>query len=275
MNIFIHEDFMKGLRSRIRRRQLIGVGLFLIAFVASFAALSQETQFLIFLAYPLLLIGVVFWFSARNADARLNAVQADALINGEVKGLSNKYSLHHYPRIGDVWIPHLFIMPAGVLVLDSNDSLGPVTCNGNEKGDHWHAPAGIQARIISLIDKVMGDRPQLDNPSLDLDRMVTAVRAMLDSIGKPQVPVKGLVLFTRNPEIEINGCAYGATPVNELRLALHDLEQSMGEDREGSPNVRVILTSEDRRKINNILAPVSIPASAKPEKPTRPASVKR
>jgi hypothetical protein len=268
MNIFIHEDFKKEQRRQLRRRSLLGIGLFFVSFILSFASLSPSTEFLIFLAYPFLLIGVPLWMSARSAERRLTAgPQADALINEQVKGLSNKYSLHHYPRVGDTWIPHLFIMPAGVLVMASNDALGPITCKGGEKGDKWHTP-------LNLLDRATGSKPQVGNPSLELDAQVAVARALIDSIGKTEVPVKGLVIFTRNPDIEVSGCSYGAAPVNELRSAIRDLELAMGEDREGSSDVRTILTNDDRRKLNNLLAPVSIPASAKQEK-TRPAAAKR
>ncbi len=259
---------MKEERRKIRRRQFIGIGLFFVSFVLSFASFSPETQYLIFLAYPFLLVGVPIWMSARSAERRLGSgPQADALINAEVKGLSNKYSLHHYPRVGDVWVRHLFIMPAGVLVMTTSDALGPVTCTGSEKGDRWKAQSNI-------IDRITGSKPAVGNPSLELDPMVAAARTLVDSVGKPEVAVKGLVLFTRNPDVEVNGCTYGAAPVNELRLALRDLELSMEEERDGSVDVRSILTSDDRRKLNNILAPVSIPASAKPER-TRPTSAGR
>jgi hypothetical protein len=268
MNIFVHEDFKKEERRRIRRRSLLGIGLFFISFILSFASLSATTEFLIFLAYPFLLVGVPIWMSARAAERRLaSGPQADALINDEVKGLSNKYSLHHYPRVGDSWVSHLFIMPAGVLVMASNDALGPITCKGTGKGDAWRTP-------LNLLDRATGAKPQVGNPSLELDAMVASARALVDGIGKPEVPVKGLVVFTRNPEIEVSGCDYGAAPVNELRDAIRDLEASMGEERDRAANVRTMLTSEDRRKLNNILAPVSIPASARQEK-TRPSAARR
>lgn len=260
---------MKTAKARNRRRQLIGIGLFFISFVLSLLSLSDASQFLIYLAYPFMLVGIVFWTSARNAERKLQSSPgADALINAEMKGLSNKYSLHHHPRVNDVLIPHLFIMPTGVLVMDSNDAAGPVTCTSSGKGDRWKAPTNI-------IDRITATKPQIGNPSLTLEAMVESARTLLAGIGKPDVPVKGLVIFTQNPDIEINGCSFGAAPVNELRFAIKDLETSMGEDREGAGDVRTLLTSADRIKINNILAPVSIPASAVKEKPTRPSSVRR
>jgi len=269
LNIFIHEDYIGDAKKRNRQKQFWGVALFGVSFLLSLLSLSEATQWLIYLAYPFMIIGVVFWTTARTADRKLtSAPNADNMVNAEMKGLSNKYSLHHHPRVNGVVIPHMFIMPAGVLVMESSDAVGPITCKGSEQGDKWRAPS-------NLIDRLGGTKPQIGNPTLELDTMVVAARKLLDSIGKTEVAVKGLVLFTKNPDIELDGCAYGAAPVNELRYAIKDLESSMGgEEREASANVKMILTSEDRRKLNNILAPVSIPASAKQEKPTRPSSVR-
>jgi hypothetical protein len=270
LNIFIHQDYIGEAKKKNRQKQLIGIALFGVSFLLSLFSLSEATQWLIYLAYPFMIIGVVFWTTARSAERKLlSAPDADALVNAEMKGLSNKYSLHHHPRVNGVIIPHLFIMPAGLLVMDSSDAAGPITCKGSEQGDKWRAPS-------NFLDKMTGNKPQVGNPSLELDTMIAATKSLLESIGKPDVSIKGLVLFTRNPDIEVDGCAYGAAPVDELRFAVKDLEASMGgEEREATTNVKVILTSEDRRKLNNILAPVSIPASAKPDKPTRPASVRR
>nr|AIA13457.1 Unknown Function [uncultured bacterium] len=270
LNIFIHEDYIGEAKKKNRQRQLLGVALFGVSFLLSIFSLSDATQWLIYLAYPFMLIGVVFWTTARTADRKLtSAPDADNLVNAEMKGLSNKYSLHHHPRVNGVVIPHLFIMPAGVLVMESSDAAGPIACTGGAQGDRWRAPS-------NFLDRLTGSKPQVGNPTLELDIMVAAARQLLDSIGKKDVAVKGLAIFTKNPEIEIDGCSYGAAPVNELRFAVKDLESSMGgEEREASANVKMILTSEDRRKLNNILAPVSIPANARPEKPTRPASVRR
>jgi len=49
----------------------------------------------------------------------------------------------------------------------------------------------------------------------------------------------------------------------------------MGADREEGTVVNTILTNDDRKRLNNILAPVSVPASAVAEKPTRSAPARR
>jgi hypothetical protein len=269
MNIFIHEDYKTEERRKIRKRRLIGVALFAVALLMSLASFTPETALLSFLSWPILLIGFPIWSSANAADTRLkNSPRTDSLINDELRGLNNKYSLHHYPRVGDVWIPELMITPSGLIVFDANGAIGPVSCKATAKGEIWKSPS-------SILDRMSGTKPAIGNPTVELDAMVAAAHKLLADIGKPDVPVKGVVLFTRNPEITLEGCSYGAAPLNEMRDAVRDLEQDMGADREEGLVVNTILTSEDRKRLNNLLAPVSIPASAVPEKPVKSAPARR
>jgi hypothetical protein len=270
MNIFIHEDYKNEERRKIKKRRLIGVGLFALALAMSLASFTPETALLSFLSWPILLIGFPIWSSANAADTRLkNAPRTDSLINDELRGLNNKYSLHHYPRVGDVWIPELMITLSGLIVFASNGAMGPVSCKVTAKGDTWKSPT-------NLMDRMTGTKPPIGNPTVELDAMVAAARGLLASIGKPDVPVKGIALFTRNPEITLDGCSYGAAPLNEMRDAVRDLEVDMGANREEGLVVNTILTSEDRKRLNNLLAPVSIPASAAvAEKPAKSVSVRR
>ena len=270
MNIFIHEDYKIEERRKIRKRRLIGVALFVVALLMSLASFTPETALLSFLSWPVLLVGFPIWSSANAADTRLkNAPRTDSLINDELRGLNNKYSLHHYPRVGDVWIPELIITPSGLIVFDANGAFGPVSCKATSKGDVWKAPT-------SLLDRISGTKPAIGNPTVELEGMVAAARDLLAQIGKPDVPVKGIALFTRNPEITLDGCSYGAAPLNEMRDAVRDIEQEMGSDREEGLLVNKILTSDDRKRLNNLLAPVSIPAAAAAaEKPVKSAAARR
>lgn len=269
MNIFIHEDYKNEERSKIKKNRLIGVGLFALALLFSLASFTPDTALLTFLSWPVLIVGFLIWAPANAADTRLkSAPNIDSFINDELRGLNNKYSLHHHPRVGNVWISELMITPSGLIVFDANGALGPVSCKAGAKGDIWKAPS-------NLMDRLTGARPQIGNPTVELDAMMAAAHELLASIGKPDVPVKGIALFTRNPDITLDGCSYGAAPLNEMRDAVRDLEVDMGADREEGLVVNTILTSEDRKRLNNLLAPVSIPASSVAEKPAKSAVSRR
>jgi hypothetical protein len=258
MNIYIHEDLMKEKASRAKRFQTIGMILIVISFIMSFGSFSGTNTYLIFLAYPFLLVGFPLWTVGRSAQRRLSASpRPDVLLNAELRGLNNKYSLHHYIKYGETWIHHLLITPDGVIVMNSNDAVGPVTCTGSAKGDRWKSPTNI-------IDRMTGLKPPVGNPTQELSEAVAAATEILGKVGKPDVPVKGLVLFTRNPQTQINGCSFQGVPIDEAKQTLREMQQEMAEGREDERDVKTLLTSDDRRRLNTFLAPetVKLPASA-------------
>jgi len=256
MNIYIHEDFVKEKERRAKRLQTIGMVLIGISFLFSFSTLLGTATILIFLAYPFLLVGFPLWTMGRSAQRRLAASpRADTLLNTELKGLNNKYSLHHYVRYGDTWIHHLLITPSGLIVMQSSDAVGPVTCTGSDKGDKWKSPSNI-------LDRMTGLKPPVGNVTTELNDSVAGVQEMLGKIDKPEVPVKGLVLFTRNPDVQINGCSFQGIPMNEVRQSIRDLQQEMDDQREDQRDVSTLLTSDDRRKLNTFLAPETVKVAA-------------
>lgn len=257
MNIYIHEDSRKEKERRAKRFQRIGMACIIISFLLSFGTLAGSNTLLILLAYPFLLVGFPLWTMGRSQLRRLDsAPRADLLLNNELKGLNNKYSLHHNLRSGEAWIDHLLITPVGLIVMDSNDAVGPVSCRGTAKGDRWRSQT-------NLLDRLTGLKPPVGNPTQDLDASTAAARVLLAKIGKPDAPVKGLVLFTRNPEVEIVSCCYNGVPLNEAKQSVQDLQLAMGGDREEGLNVSRMLTSDDRRRLNNMLAPETTTVSAK------------
>ncbi|MEO8284962.1 MAG: NERD domain-containing protein [Chloroflexota bacterium] len=258
MNIYVHDEYMKEKASRAKRQQTIGMICIVVSFLFSFGSFGGTSTWLIFLAYPFLLVGFPLWTMGRSAQRKLStSTHADVLLNAEMKGLNNKYSLHHYVRHGNGWIHHLLITPSGLIVMNSNDAASPVTCRGTEKGDQWKSPSNI-------LDRMTGLKPPVGNPTQELETATAAARDLLNQIGKPNVPVKAAVLFTRNPDVTIDGCSFQGVPMNEAKLVVRELQQDMDNEREGDTDVKTILTSEDRRKLNLLLAPEDRTAPANP-----------
>jgi hypothetical protein len=170
-----------------------------------------------------------------------------------LKGFSDKYSLHNYPTVNGRVIKHLMISPSGLVVIESNDTLGPVSCNG----DKWKARAGLLARFS-------GVNTPVGNPTAEVQAGVQAASEVLALMGKPDVAVSGLVLFTRATDIEVNECTYAAAPMGEAKNALRSVLAGMEPEREERSSVKSILTSEDRRKLNQLLAPEKSVPPAKP-----------
>ena len=251
MNVFSHEN--SDLQAARRRARLMQYGG-LLAIIASVlcSILFPLYAELVYFAYPLLFIGLPLWTIGRNRQRQLvNAPKIKEMITSELKGLSDKYSLHHGAAVGGRRIDHLLITPSGLIVIAANEATGPITCTTDRKGDRW------QTRM-TLMDRFSGTRQPIGNPSLELDAATGAVRALLEKQGKDDVPVRGLVVFVANPEIEIDASSYPAVPLNELRLAVRELQTIMAEEREEGLDAERLLTSEDRKRLNAALGPATV-----------------
>nr|AIA14615.1 Nuclease-related domain protein [uncultured bacterium] len=260
MNIFLHPGYMGEKAARARRQQTYGTILIAVAFLLSFGSFLDATNlsWLILLAYIPLIIGFPMWQMGRSYQRRLaNTPQSDTILNSELKGYNNKYSLHHYLKSGDVWIDHLLITPSGLIVMQTSDATGPVACKGTAKGDKWKSPTNIMDRITGL-------KPAIGNPTANMSAATAAARDILVRLGKPDVPVKSVILFTRNPNVEVDGCQFQGIPISEARDETRALQQDMDDERENKDSIAEILTSDDRRKLNALLAPqsVTLPANS-------------
>lgn len=265
MNVFTHDS--TDLAAARRRARLMQYGG-LLAIVGSVicSILFPIYEALVFFAYPLLFIGLPLWTIGRNRQRQLtNAPKIKEMLMSELKGLSEKYNLHHGPVIGGRKIDHLLITPSGVIVIAANEATGPITCTTNSRGDRW------QTRL-TLMDRFSGTRQPIGNPSAELDAATSAVSAFLAKQDKASVPVRGLVVFVANPEIEIDASSYPAVPLNELRLAVRELQSIMAEEREEGVDSERLLTSEDRKRLNAALGPATM--SKATQATTRPASAR-
>lgn len=255
MNIFTH---IAGASNELRTAKRMQFGG-LIAVAASlliFYALPYPIG--VYASYPFLLTGFPVWLIGRARIRRLgNSPAADQKVNAELKGLSDKYTLHHNATIEGRVVDHLLITPNGAIVMDDNPAVGHVSCTSGAKGDRW-------STRTSMLDKISGAKPAIGDPSADVGASLNAVRAFLDKNGKTDVPARALIVFTANPDIEIEESTYPAVPLNELKPAVRELQDDMGGDREGA-RTSTMLTSDDRRRLNTALGtPAPARAAAKP-----------
>src|SRR5262245_20254282 len=127
MNVFTNEDHFKTQLADARRLQLIG-----IACIVGFVVATCGLQFLltsvppqlqivfIMLGYVFILLGFPLWTIGSNRIKLLNLKpRADTLITEQLKGLSNKYTLHNYVPTENGVIKHLLVGPGGLIVIDS------------------------------------------------------------------------------------------------------------------------------------------------------------
>jgi hypothetical protein len=271
MNIFTNEAFFTQQIQAARRQQVIGIALIVVYFLTScvflFISSSALSPAVISAAYFLgliaLLTGFPLWRISTNKIKRLQATpRADQLLNVELKGLSNKYTLHHYvPADGGI-IKHLLVTPTGLIVMESRDEVGPVSCTGSDRGDRWRLPGGLFARFAS-------DKYSSSNPSQDLEVAMSRADGLLTAIGKPKVPISGFIVFTRQEDIELEECSRRAIPLDETKALVKTIVVEGESEQESTPDVDQLLTSEDRRRLNALLAP------KQPAAPVKVASAQR
>ena len=247
MNVFTNEAYYDAQVKRSRLLRTGGILSIIISFALSL--LVNLNPYLVCGAYPFLIIGLPMWTMGRSAQRRLASMpRPDKQLNEELKGLSNKYTLHHYLTIQGRMVKHLLVMPSGLLVLESRESPGPVGCSTGRNGDAWRAKSGF-------LDRISGTNPAIGNPSADLAASIGAASSTLVEVGKTAVPVMGMIVFTRNPVISSEGCTYAAIPLNEVKDTVRDLVYELGGEKVESGKVDTILTTEDRRKLNALLQP--------------------
>jgi hypothetical protein len=256
MNVFTHPEYIKDQLRRAKRIQRIGLLCVVLSFFLSFG--FGFNYLLVYLAYPFLIAGFPMWTIGRSNARRLALTpRPETLLNNELKGLNNKYSLHHYVNVNGRVIEHLLITPAAAIVIHLSDAVGPIFCNGGSKGDAWRSQS-------NLLDRLTGAKPSIGNPTRTLDQGTAIVRDLLAQNGKPNVSVKGVVAFTRNPDIEVDGCSYPAVPLNEIKQTVRDLQFDMGlggSREDTTSDINSLLTSDDRRRLNATLSP-QMPAVA-------------
>jgi hypothetical protein len=265
MNVFTNDEYLKNEFKQAQRLRWAGLLCLLLVFVVSCPIQlgAQYNSYLLLLAYPFLFIGFPLWTIGSNRLKILkNSPKPNLLLNNELKAFNNRYSLHHFVPFEGGYIKHLLIAPNGLIVFETRDTIGPVSCQSGPSGDRWRDNRG-------LLDRIVGVRPPIGNPSADLAASMQRARKLLDNIGKTQVPVKGLIVFTRQKDLELESCSYPAVPLDETKTAVKALLAEFTNERDESREVDHVLTSEDRRRLNAQLEP------QKPAPPAKPAQAQR
>src|SRR5437870_7139149 len=100
MNVFTNESYITDQVQRAARLRRIGIAALIISLSISTIPLLlglTVPPLLLLLAYPFLLVGFPLMTMGNNQARRLRTTpRADRLLNEQLKGLGNKYSLHHY-----------------------------------------------------------------------------------------------------------------------------------------------------------------------------------
>ncbi len=256
MNVFTNDGYFKAQLERARQLRFWGILALAVAFAASMLVqfVPGIPPLLVLASYPFLFAGFPMWTIGNNRLKVLKAaVSVDQKITAELKGFSDKYTLHHYATVDGKTVKHLLVAPVGLIVMESRDTTGPITCTD----DKWKGRT-------SWLERMAGVSVPLGDPTADTIATSRLMCEKLNSIGKPEVPVAGLIVFSRATDIQLDGSTYGAVPVAEVKVAVRQMLSDMAPEREERSNVGVMLTSDDRRKLNALLAPAQPEVAAKP-----------
>jgi hypothetical protein len=118
-------------------------------------------------------------------------------------------------------------------------------------------PGGFFSRYIT-------DGLSSRNPTADLEAEMARADDLLTKIGKPDVPINGFIVFTKQEDFEVDGCSRRAIPLDETKALVRAIVAETESDRDGAEGVDHLLTNDDRRRLNEMIAPKQPPTPAAP-----------
>jgi hypothetical protein len=221
-------------------------GLLLTVLSFGLSLFMGAEYWLVFIAYPALIVGFPLWQYGRGQSRRWQAeTKLPAIVLEELRP-TPRQQLYAFVPVGGTVIDYLLLSGEGLFVIEmrglTEDEKGryPVQCRQVNGKDRWSQRLPIIERLAR-----MGE-PGLGNPSAALDSKIGALKTWLDSQGFARpIPVWGLVVF-RQPTtvLDIEESNYEVLHLNELRSFLN-LGQYFDEDMRANQ-----VTSEDRNRVN-------------------------
>jgi hypothetical protein len=244
VNLSVNEQYIKSRRRAATRMQAAGLLLTVLSFGLSLFMGAE--YWLVFIAYPALIVGFPLWQYGRGQSRRWQAeTKLPAIVLEELRP-TPRQQLYAFVPVGGTVIDYLLLSGEGLFVIEmrglTEDEKGryPVQCRQVNGKDRWSQRLPIIERLAR-----MGE-PGLGNPSAALDSKIAALKTWLDSQGFARpIPVWGLVVF-RQPTtvLDIEESTYEVLHLNELRSFLN-LGQYFDEDMRANQ-----ITSEDRNRVN-------------------------
>ena len=179
-----------------RLKVLGGILLFLVGAPISF--LGNLTFLLV--AYTAVIIGFVFFNSGLQGIAKWGRkVRNDQLVDQELRRLSDRYTLIHYPRIGNRTLDHVLVHETGLLVMTTKEVIGRVEVRGTK----YRKPGqSVIGRFIGMGGPQLG-QPPVEN-GLDRKALLELLAAEAAERNWPtDVPADGLIVFVA-PRLVLN-----------------------------------------------------------------------
>jgi len=191
-----------------RLKVLAGILLFLVGAPISF--LGNLTFLLV--AYTAVVIGFVLFNSGLQGIAKWGRkVRNDQLVDQELRRLSDRYTLVHYPRIGNRTLDHVLVHETGLLVMSTKEVIGRVEVRGAKYRKPGQSMIG---RFIGMGGPQLG-QPPTEN-GLDRKALLEVLAAAAAERNWPtDVPVDGLIVFVA-PRLVLNADDAAEPPAVKL-----------------------------------------------------------
>lgn len=228
-----------AINKRISRVK-VAVGLTFF-FVGSIIAFQGNISLLI-AAYAIVIFGFILFNTGLQGVAKWGRkVRNDMLIDNELRRLSDRYTLIHYPRLGNRTIDHILVHETGLIVMTAKEVIGRVQVRGNE---YRKAGAGMLGRVFGMGGPQIG-QPVTEN-GLDRKALLEMLAGEAAARGWPTaVPVDGLIVF-----IAPNVVLIGSDTADPPAVKVKDLLPWVQAHTRGMP---IVLPPEARQEVADFL----------------------
>ncbi|MCA1725008.1 MAG: NERD domain-containing protein, partial [Thermomicrobia bacterium] len=168
-------------------------------------------------------------------------VRNDQLVDQELRRLSDRYTLIHYPRIGNRTLDHVLVHETGFLVMTTKEVIGRVEVRGTKYRKPGQSAIG---RFIGMGGPQIG-QPPLEN-GLDRKALLEALAAEATARNWPtDVPADGLVVFVA-PRLVLNADDAAEPPA--VKLA-----ELLGWVQSHTRGMPIVLPNEVRQEMADFL----------------------
>jgi len=224
-----------------RLKVLAGILLFLVGAPISF--LGNLTFLLV--AYTAVVIGFVLFNSGLQGIAKWGRkVRNDQLVDQELRRLSDRYTLVHYPRIGNRTLDHVLVHETGLLVMSTKEVIGRVEVRGAKYRKPGQSMIG---RFIGMGGPQLG-QPPTEN-GLDRKALLEVLAAAAAERNWPtDVPVDGLIVFVA-PRLVLNADDAAEPPAVKLT-------ELLGWVQSHTRGMPIVLPNEVRQEMANFIIAV-------------------
>ena len=189
MKVYRDLEYIKKRKRLATLTSIAGVALLGSAFWLA----STGGQSGVFIAYIPLLAGTIIFHLGMQQVGKWNRAQRnDVILDALLQDLGERYSLIHYPRIGNRTVEHALVYPGGVLTITARDLPGGVAY----RDGRWRKVGQGISRFFGMGGAFLG------NPTTDTAADIEALNQLLAQ-DQSVVDVDGVVAFL-NPKVTLD-----------------------------------------------------------------------